>query len=819
MARKKTDTGGSTRTKTPIQTGLLGSLLTIFSVFLILVLATSSRSDMTLAAKSSPEELKNLFGPLGAHMADLFLWTMGITAFMLAAILLYIGVKAVMLRPARITIGPVIWSVLGLLSFATLIDITLRDFTLFGYPPAGKLGIWAGPITENLLSKTGAIIVSSVIFIISMIYLIGSSLGAFLRGFGRVTKVICAQLWRFIKWAGAAIGRSIVKAFTPKPSEAPIPPDATIDDDETVLDPVVEEGPWWTKPIPNGLESAKTEVDQPLTNSIKIVPPSASNNAGMELLFDKTEVDEAEPSVQEPKIVVAHQPTPLVEHIEVERTLHYDPPPIDLLDPVRVTDISVDKEALKRNAETLERKLKDYKVEGKVVEIHPGPVVTMYEFLPAPGVKISQIANLSDDLKMALEAINIRIVAPIPGKGVVGIEVPNEIRQTVYLREILASEAFAKAKSKLTLALGKDIFGTPVVTDLSRMPHLLIAGATGSGKSVAVNAFILSLLTKASPQDIRMILVDPKVVELQVYQDIPHLLLPVVSDPKQAAAALRWAVDEMERRYELLAQYGVRNITSYNQRIDRMINAAQRGDGNNESQLGLELTGMTVVDKTTVDGGLENLERLPFIVIVLDEFADLMSVASKEVETAVTRLAQKARAAGIHLIMATQRPSREVITGLIKANFPSRIGFSVSSKIDSRIILDQSGAEALLGLGDMLFLQPGSSLVTRIHGPFVSDDEVTRVTEHLKRQGKPDYHMEILDDLEEETSDNTIGADEDELLNEAQDIVLSTGRASISFLQRRLNIGFNRAARIMEQLEERKVVGPQGVRGEREVIR
>ena len=326
MARKKTDTGGSTRTKTPIQTGLLGSLLTIFSVFLILVLATSSRSDMTLAAKSSPEELKNLFGPLGAHMADLFLWTMGITAFMLAAILLYIGVKAVMLRPAKITIGPVIWSVLGLLSFATLVDITLRDFTLFGYPPAGKLGIWAGPITENLLSRTGAIIVSSVIFIISMIYLIGSSLGAFLRGFGRVTKVICAQLWRFIKWAGAAIGRSIVKAFTPKPSKATIQPDATIDDDETVLDPVAEEGPWWTKPIPNVLESAKTEVDQPITGSIKIVPPSTSNNAGMELLFDKTEVDEAEPSVQEPKIVIAHQPKPLVEHIEVERTLHYDPP-------------------------------------------------------------------------------------------------------------------------------------------------------------------------------------------------------------------------------------------------------------------------------------------------------------------------------------------------------------------------------------------------------------------------------------------------------------------------------------------------------------
>ena len=490
----------------------------------------------------------------------------------------------------------------------------------------------------------------------------------------------------------------------------------------------------------------------------------------------------------------------------------YVPPPLTLLDAVEARDAVIDKDLLRRNAETLERKLLDYKVEGKVVEIHPGPVVTMYEFLPAPGVKISQIANLADDLTMALEAVSIRIVAPIPGKGVVGIEVPNALRETVYLREILASEPFARSKSKLTLALGKDIFGTPVVTDLAKMPHLLIAGATGSGKSVAVNAFILSLLYNASPEEVRMILVDPKVVELQVYEGIPHLLLPVVYDPKHAAAALRWAVEEMERRYELLARFGTRNLQSFNQRVDRMLGHSDLPVGSDTPDTEIA----PVASTTDLEPDEDELKKLPYIVIVLDEFADLMMVASKDVETAVARLAQKARAAGIHLVMATQRPSKEVITGLIKANFPSRIAFRVSSKIDSRIILDQSGADALLGYGDMLFLRPGSSLVTRVHGPFVADEEVGRVTAHLKAQGTPTYQMEILAAADAEADEDP--SDLDPLLDEAQDIVLESRRASISFLQRKLKIGYNRSARIMEQLERRAVVGPPDSRGERQVL-
>jgi len=493
------------------------------------------------------------------------------------------------------------------------------------------------------------------------------------------------------------------------------------------------------------------------------------------------------------------KPAPAEQELPIPACGPYEPPAISLLDYVPPRNAVLDRESLHRNAQTLERKLLDYKVEGRVVEIHPGPVVTMYEILPAPGIKISQIANLADDLTMALEATSIRIVAPIPGKGVVGIEVPNQVRETVYLREMLVSEEFKKSRSKLTLALGKDIFGNPMVMDLAKMPHLLIAGATGSGKSVAVNAFILSLVYNASPDEVRLILVDPKVVELQVYEGIPHLLLPVVYDPKHAAAALRWAVEEMERRYELLAQAGTRNIQSYNQRVEQLAS----NEASDESQ-----------DETTTE---VCPRKLPYIVIILDEFADLMMVASKDVETAVARLAQKARAAGIHLVMATQRPSKEVITGLIKANFPARVAFRVSSKIDSRIILDQSGAEALLGYGDMLFLRPGSSLVTRLHGPFVSDEEVHRVVAHLKQQGTPQYDMEILQSAQDEAEEED-PADLDPLLEEAQEIVTESRRASISFLQRKLKIGYNRSARIMEQLERRGIVGPPDARGERQVL-
>lgn len=795
-----------------IRMEVYGSLLTLFAILVLIALATSSRADLDLAVGAG-ESARNFLGPVGAHMADLFLWSLGAASFALAALLLYIGVRAVVQRPVRFGGGRVAWTVAALVMLVVLLDLLLREFTILGYPPAGRLGLYAGPGMEALLSRGGALLVSGATLAIALTYLVGGSLGSLLRASGHLLVSAGAWTGSLIQDAGRGLARGIANHFSrdAHPGMSDVPgdgpgagPQPTDDDHDTVIDPAPPFDPvlgprWSIGPDPADPARTTTPPGVP-TTPLGDAPPTAA--------------------VPEPAIIVPPKKvTPASPSMRVAETGHYDPPPLSLLDFVEARNLAIDDAMLRRNAETLERKLQDYRVDGRVVEIHPGPVVTMYEFLPAPGVKISQIANLADDLTMALEAVSIRIVAPIPGKGVVGIEVPNAVRETVYLREVLASEPFVKAKSKLTLALGKDIFGTPVVTDLSKMPHLLIAGATGSGKSVAVNAFILSLLAHAGPDEVRVILVDPKVVELQVYEGIPHLLLPVVYDPKHAAAALRWAVEEMERRYELLARYGTRNVQSFNQRIDRLTGRDAGRDGiPHPTQLNLELTGMTAVTRTAPDDDDEDIKRLPYIVIVLDEFADLMMVASKDVETAVARLAQKARAAGIHLVMATQRPSKEVITGLIKANFPSRIAFRVSSKIDSRIILDQSGADALLGFGDMLFLRPGTSLVTRIHGPFVSDEEVARVVEHVKRQGSPDYQMEILQrlDADDEEDEET---DADPLLDEAQDIVVTSRRASISFLQRKLKIGYNRSARIMEQLERRNVVGPPDSRGERQVLK
>jgi S-DNA-T family DNA segregation ATPase FtsK/SpoIIIE len=403
----------------------------------------------------------------------------------------------------------------------------------------------------------------------------------------------------------------------------------------------------------------------------------------------------------------------------------YKVPPLSILNS-EYKRIKIDKESLLMNSKILEKKLSNYGVEGKVVEVHPGPVVTQYEYEPAPGVKVNKIVNLQDDLSMALRALSVRIVAPIPGKSVVGIEIPNNNRETVYLKDVLESDSYKYSDSKLTLALGKDIAGKPVCTNLAKMPHLLIAGATGSGKSVGLNSMITSILFKASPDDVRFILIDPKMLELINYEDIPHLLLPVVTNPKKAAAALKWAVVEMERRYKIISKKGVRNINSYNTKLAKELLAKSK-----QKRISAE----------TKDNQEEPKTKLPYIVIVIDELADLMVIASKDVEESITRLAQMARAAGIHLIVATQRPSVDVLTGLIKVNFTARISFQVSSRTDSRTILDSMGAEQLLGHGDMLFLPPGTSKVQRVHGAFISDKEINSLVEFLKQQADPDYDM------------------------------------------------------------------------------
>ena len=482
-------------------------------------------------------------------------------------------------------------------------------------------------------------------------------------------------------------------------------------------------------------------------------------------------------------------------------------PPLSLLDEPPAEQETVTVETLEYVSRLIEKKLSDFGVEVKVVAAYPGPVVTRYEIEPATGVKGSQIVNLARDLARALSLVSIRVVETIPGKNYMGLELPNPKRQIVRLTEILGSKVYNDNTSLLTIGLGKDIAGNPVVADLAKMPHLLIAGTTGSGKSVGINATILSLLYKADPNQVRLILIDPKMLELSIYEGIPHLLAPVVTDMRQAGHALNWAVNEMERRYKLMSKLGVRNLAGYNQKI---IDADKK-----EEKIPNPFS-------LTPDAP-EPLEKLPTIVIIIDELADLMMVVGKKVEELIARIAQKARAAGIHLILATQRPSVDVITGLIKANIPTRIAFQVSSKIDSRTILDQQGAEALLGMGDMLYLPPGTGLPVRVHGAFVGDDEVHRVVDHLKSQGEPNYIEGILEGgVAEDVGDlGGIGApsgEADPMYDQAVAIVLKNRRASISLVQRHLRIGYNRAARLLEQMEQSGIVSAMQSNGNRDIL-
>jgi S-DNA-T family DNA segregation ATPase FtsK/SpoIIIE len=607
--------------------------------------------------------------------------------------------------------------------------------------------------------------------------------------------------------ARRATGFEVEPETLPEPAEEPLPlpgdleigrpaeplPELLIDFDEPEsLDAVL--------PVEDQHPSGPAPVEEPAV-------PSESSGAGAPAPAIAAPSEPAaggltivQPQFREPRALPDTDPLADERHLEpgdgpgfVLNGDVYRPPPLSLLEYEENAESRIDHEAIYRQAERLVKTLADYKIEGRVTEVHPGPVVTMYEFVPAPGTRISKIANLANDLAMSLAAQRVRIVAPIPGKGAVGIEVPNERRETVYFKEIVAHDSFRNSKAALALALGKNIVGAPVTVDLGKMPHLLVAGATGAGKSVSINAMICSLLLRSTPEEVRLIMVDPKFLEFADYNDIPHLLLPVVTDPKKANIALRWAVNEMERRYQLLADMRVRDIAAYNRKVDKLRNEAGPA------------------------GRRKLPRRLPYIVVVIDEFADLMMVASKDVETSVARLAQKARAAGIHVILATQRPSVDVITGLIKANFPSRISFQVASGHDSKTILGAQGAENLLGAGDMLLLDRGADM-KRIHGAKISDGEIRRVVEWLREQGRPIYDMDILKPPEDEDAPPEPEDLSDEMYDQAVALVLETRQASISMIQRRLRVGYNRAARMVERMEREGLVSaPDGVKG-REVL-
>jgi len=531
------------------------------------------------------------------------------------------------------------------------------------------------------------------------------------------------------------------------------------------------------------------------------------------------------PRIEPPVAVVEKS-----ERVEKERQVPlFDPPEANELPPLKLLDDPPPREplyspeALEALSRLVEMKLRDFGIEAEVVAVQPGPVVTRFELRPAPGVKASQITSLAKDLARALSVLSVRVVEVIPGKSVMGLEIANEKRETVTLGEIVRSKAYDDMQSPLALALGKDIGGQPMVADLARMPHLLIAGTTGSGKSVGINAMVLSLLYKSTAEHVRLIMIDPKMLELSVYEGIPHLLAPVVTDMKQAANALRWCVAEMERRYQLMAALGVRNIAGFNRKVK---DANEEGKPIRDPVMTLRASNDPTFDQSTIP----NLTPLPFVVVVIDELADLMMIVGKKVEELIARLAQKARASGIHLILATQRPSVDVITGLIKANIPCRIAFQVSAKVDSRTILDQMGAETLLGHGDMLYLPSGTSVPTRVHGAFVSDQEVHRVVEALKTQTPPNYIEEVLSGPrtpipgisgeEGEVEGGALGGDaeQDALYDEAVKIVTQERKPSISYVQRRLKIGYNRAARLLEAMEIAGIVGPLQANGSREVL-
>jgi S-DNA-T family DNA segregation ATPase FtsK/SpoIIIE len=825
-----------------IRLEIYGILILAFAVALFAALMSFHPADVAPQTSVRAEPIHNAMGPVGAHVAHLFLSAVGLGAFAVCGILAYLGLTYLIGRQSRITMTDV-WGWFGVtLSTVVLLHLWMSPTELLGHPPGGIGGEYITEIFKAFISGPGTLLVAITLLTISVIAISRRSifeLSRLLYAGGKHAWIAVRTKRGHTAEEDSAEGSTQEDRHPPAgdegaSTESSVSLDEVREQDEPKLEIKISER--------RQTEPETTIVNEPQAQKEPLLPPefeeepsreekeAAPIDVGADDILAEEIITPASVEDEEDLVIVESDAMKrsrvFVDQKELELesvSRQYEFPSLQILDYRQPDDGTVDRDSLTRNAQLLEAKLEDYKVQGKVVEIHPGPVITMYEFLPAPGTKISKIANLADDLAMALSALRIRIVAPIPGKNVVGIEVPNVSREMVWLKEVLSDQSHARAESKLTLSLGKDIVGNPTVMNLAKAPHVLVAGSTGSGKSVCINSFIVSLLYKSTPDDVRMIMVDPKMIELSIYEGIPHLLLPVVTDPKQAAIALRWTVKEMERRYRLLADLGVRNLASYNNKVEILLADPSQPlpDRLRLAQKKREAKGECDPEGTVLDFAGQSLERLPMIVVIIDELADLMMVASKDVETSIARLAQKARAAGIHLILATQRPSVDVITGVIKANLPTRISFLVASKVDSRTILDQSGAENLLGMGDMLYMPPGTSSVKRVHGCFVSEEEVHRVVNHVKTQGSPEYDLGILvsDEDEDGPGADRDGDEYDEFYDRAVQIVAETRNASISFLQRKLKIGYNRSARIIERMEIDGIIGPSdGTSRPREVF-
>jgi DNA segregation ATPase FtsK/SpoIIIE, S-DNA-T family len=772
-----------------IKREVIGVILIALALLTLLSLLSFVPGEVKAGTTATPPS-RNLIGSVGAYFASTLFWSIGGAAYLFPILLGLLGVRcftqsdlSIRLRNAGASLAALLF-LSGLFHLEIMAVPTVSSGLIYRGMAGGFFGQVLAESLRTYFASTGAHILIVAGLLVSLLFTAPISLSEIAR--------------RIPGWGNWMFNRA-----------------------RTL--------------IPDRLEEEEAILDSPRK------PRQKSSTAIRAVIEETLPEAAAEPELNWPVIQPARQPTPepavpndsesdnQIVTTQAKAGDYILPDPALLLSEPSGPLGRVTEEEIKAQSDVLTRALLSFGIAGKVTEVRPGPVVTMYEFEPAPGTKVARIVNLADDLALALKAISLRIVAPIPGKSVVGIEVPNLYRETVSMKELMTSEAFSRARSKLSLALGKDIFGAPMIADLKTMPHLLVAGATGAGKSVSLNTMLLSLLFSARPDEVKLLLIDPKMLEFQTYDGIPHLLRPVITDPKSAARGLGWVVAEMERRYKLLAEAGVRNIDTYNRKV-----AGKQGVLETESAAKLDQPELPIqflseeerlsAGETVVPDGSPGSfsppptppEPLPYIVVMIDELADLMMVAPKEVEDKIARLAQMARASGIHLVLATQRPSVDVLTGLIKANFPARIAFQVSSKTDSRTILDANGAEALLGRGDMLYMASGTGRVMRLHGSFVSDDDVRRVVEFVKDQARPAYNQELLTALKQEVAKEEDGLGE--VYEQAKELVLSTGSASASLIQRRLRVGYPRAARMIEQMEADGIVGAAGRDGRREVV-
>ncbi len=802
---------------------MLGLALFGVAVFLVLSMVSySPQTDPGFFHRISPKptNVRNLGGPVGSYLASLAAELMGTAGYLIPFFLFLISVSLMLgisIQRAILWRVPAACSLI--VSVATLLSLFYPSTHKGSHLVGGIVGTFCSHWMLVYLNRAGAIVAVVVVVIASIMVLLKCSIRSVVEGSMKAGQWGLHQGTSLIVLVGKAMGRlgTTALAFTKQVTQQAkglVNVIARARAKAPTTRTTVQKLP---RPKQDkALESTEPIIMQhcaPLPQTTQATNEGTSEQSEPSVTpFPQDQIEPCEEELKEPQEQsVASQPYQIAFPFPEARMIPYQTPPLDLLDDPDPTQVAIDHRDLIENARIMEQKLRDFGVEGKVTVVHPGPIITLYEYEPAAGVKVNRIVTLSDDLAMALKAVSVRIVAPIPGKSVVGIEVPNPVRQKVYLKEILASETFQSASWKLPLALGKDIAGRPIVTDLSRMPHLLIAGATGTGKSVCLHSLILSLLFRFSPVEVRFLMIDPKMLELTSYQGIPHLLHPVITDPRKASDVLEWAVERMEQRYQLLSEKGVRNIETYNARLKKDAEFLNLDTGmQNGSAPDQDLSCDDGEDYLMPEQG-----PLPYIVIVIDEMADLMIISGRQIEEAITRLAQMARAAGIHLLLATQRPSVDVLTGIIKANLPTRISFQVSSRIDSRTILDTIGAEKLLGQGDMLFLPPGTSKVRRIHGAYVHEAEIERVVQFLKRYGRPRY--EKIRFTTKRTKED-VEVEEDEKYQEAVQLVVETRQASISMIQRRLRVGYNRAARMIEKMEQDGIVGPQdGVRP-REVL-